>query len=127
MAILYPSVEPTSISITLGNYSVSRDRAPAGSTTLRQRSSLPFGFVVDLDYGTILDDLAADFFICWNAASGSYRALTLPSAIYIGIATELKDELPEHVMWYFAEPPSFNSSVDVPGYTETRVMLEADY
>ena len=127
MAILYPAVEPINISIGLGSYSVSRDRAPAGSTTLRQRSSLPFGFPIAVDYGTIADDLAADFFICWNSARGTYRPLTLPSALLVGIATELKDELPTHVLWYFAEPPTFSSSPDVPGYTETRVVLEAEY
>lgn len=127
MAILFPSLEPVNIAWALGAYSVSRDIAPAGSVTLRQRGSEVTNVPISIDFGTIPDDSAADVLIAWNAASGFYRPLTLPSSLFIAIGTALKASFPTHTQWYFKEVPTFISSMDIPGYTDLSVVLEAEY
>jgi hypothetical protein len=127
MAIIFPSIDPVGISLRLGAYSASRATAPAGSMTIRQRSSHEYGLTAVVDFGTLDDDLLALIVITWYTAKGIYTPILLPSILLQGIATELKDTLPEHTSWYFADTISFASSKELPGYSNVSVSFEAEF
>ena len=127
MAILFPAIAPVNITVSLGAYSISRAVAPAGSNTIRQRGSEPYGITAFIDFGTIVDDLAADIVIAWYTALSTYKPLLLPSIIWQGIQTNLTELLPLHTQWYFKEPVTYSSSPDLPGYTVISVVLEGEY
>jgi hypothetical protein len=127
MATPYPSFTPETIEFQLGKYSASVAVAPAGSTTLRPRSTLQYGFQVRLSYGLISDNRAAQILSAWFAARGIFGKLILPLNILDAVGAEFIDVLPDYADWYFAGPPQITSSTDAPEYSTVNVVLEAEY
>ena len=108
MAVDFPALCPTRRNWTPGDYPVRRFTAINGAGVSRVYGNRAFDSVLQLEF-LLLDDQLTELIICWNNATGTYGALNLPVNVLEGLSLDLRDELPSHLTWRWAETPQIES------------------
>lgn len=122
MSTPFPSITPSSRKVQQGQYAVRRFSSIAGTGTTRVYGSQPFNSSMDLEFANISDEQAQLIMDAYEAARGSYDALTLPDVLWEGVEAGLKNKLQRDYIWRFADPPTIASVV--PGFSSISLTLE---
>lgn len=131
MAVVFPSLTPTSRSFTAPRWPVSQISSQSGVESARLWGSQPSAARLELSFDNISDDNAALVMSAYNSAKGSLIDLTLPASIFNGASATLKTWLDTTALsaglkWYFdrSGAPSIQSVVS--GRSSVRVSLVAE-
>ena len=111
MAVNFPALCPTRRNWTPGEFPVRRFTAINGAGVSRVYGSRAFDMVLQLEF-LLLDDQLTELIICWNNANGTFGALNLPANLFEGLSLDVKDELPTHLTWRWAETPQIESQLN---------------
>jgi len=122
MTTAFPTIAPSSRSVTLGQFPVKRFTTIAGTGATRAYGSQPFNASLSLQYDNITDTLALEIVEAHEAAYGSKNALALPPEVWDGMDLNLRVRLERDYTWRFAEPPQLTSVH--PGISSIGVKLE---
>ena len=122
MTTAFPSLAPTSRSVTQGQYPVKRFTTISGAGTSRIYGSQPFNASLSLQFDNVPDVVALQIADTFDAAQGSKDVLQLPTTLWYGMDNRLRDRLQRDYSWRFAEQPQITSGP--PGISSISVKLE---
>jgi hypothetical protein len=123
---IFPSICPSSRSITLGKFATKRFQFISGNSTIKVYGKKSFDVELSLEFGNeggIPDSVAATIYKCWKESYGIYSPITLPDIIFMGMKPELIAKIPPDLMWYFAQDPPFITNIR-PGRSKVALKLE---
>lgn len=120
--VTFPSLSPSSRAVTQGQYAVKRFNSISGTGTTRVYGSQPFNAAMDLEFSNISDLDALLIVEAYEDARGSATPLTLPSALWTGMADALRVRLQRDYTWRFLDQPKITSAV--PGVSSISITLE---
>lgn len=122
MATSFPALAPSSRRVVQGQYATKRFTSIAGTGTTRVYGSQPFNASMELEFANVLDTDAQRIAAAYDAARGSYDALTLPSEVWQGLDSTLRTTLERDYSWRFGAAPTITSVS--PGRSSLSVTLE---
>lgn len=128
MAILFPSLTPTSRSFIAPTYPITSTRSQNGITTRRIWANVPSDARLSLTFTNIRDADALSICNCYVEAKGSHIELILPTEVFAGADVLLTNYLKQPnvaLRWHFADnsPPKVDSIL--PGLSSVNLELLA--
>lgn len=110
----FPTLRPTSRSLTFGQYPIKTYRALSGKVLRRSFGNRPFGHTLDLTFENVVDETVNQVFDHYNAQQGGTLGFALPDSIFSGASASMISRLktPTGIEWIYAEPPSVESVFD---------------
>lgn len=122
MTVSFPAICPVQRSYTPGSYATKQFSSINGASVTRLYGSKAFNAELSLTF--VLGDAALEELLqSYHSSYGGAQTLTLPSRVFDGLTSGVKDQIPPYLNWRWAEEPSIESLL--PGRSRVQVRLTA--
>ena len=116
----FPALQPSSRSLTPGQFPVSTFNALSGKETRVILGDTPFSHALALTFSNVLEPVMQQVLTHFRGQQGTALAFTLPAAVYAGW-TDYAEEIPLTQKWRYAGPPEVEFVA--PGIMSVSVSL----
>jgi hypothetical protein len=111
MTTNFPAIAPTRRSYVAPQFPTKRFTSISGAGVTRLYGSKSFGAQLNLEF-VLADAETATILNCYQQARGDSDDLLLPNALFDGMATALRNQIPDHLTWRWADTPTVQSLFD---------------
>ena len=122
----FPDRVPTKRSVKVASHPVTKRRTVNGRAVRGIKGRFPSDGSMTLEFGGqagLLDAESAEYWQIWLNARSSTEALILPTSVFSGMSTKLRNSFPEGLQWAFS-PTAPRIIPTIPGRSRVEVTLE---